>query len=210
MTRVNKKDRTRGFTLPELLVAMSVMGVLAWTVSMIYFSVLSVYNQNMWKLRPYDEATKAVERMSSEARQAMVIETYGTDCMVVIMPEKDENRDNVLVSDGQGGLALAQGDWVAFYLSDETGTYGAAGNYLWKAVKPKASTSFTRRIKIAEDVHPELNPIDPITGEVRPMFKYWPDTSHLYGVEMWVTSTSLVRGQLQTQTAHTECYLRNL
>jgi len=38
---------TRGFTLAELLVAMSVMGVLAWTVSLIYFSVLGVYNQNI-------------------------------------------------------------------------------------------------------------------------------------------------------------------
>jgi hypothetical protein len=32
----------------------------------------------------------------------------------------------------------------------------------------------------------------------------------LYGVEMWVTSVSELKGELKPQTAHIECYLRNL
>ena len=48
------------------------------------------------------------------------------------------------------------------------------------------------------------------TGYPRPMFTYWPDVNHLWGVEMWITSTSTVRGQPQAQTAHSECFLRNL
>jgi hypothetical protein len=42
------------------------------------------------------------------------------------------------------------------------------------------------------------------------MFKYWPDDNHLWGVEVWMTSTSTVYGELRTQTAHSQIYLRNL
>jgi prepilin-type N-terminal cleavage/methylation domain-containing protein len=202
-------SRRSGFTLPELLVAMSVMGILAWTVSIIYFSVLGVYNKNLWRLRPYDEATKAVERVAKEIREAMVIDTYGSQALIVIMPQKDASRDNVLVDSGSG-LALSHGDWVTFYLSDQTGALDASGHYLWKAVKARGTTTWVPRVMIADSIHPELNPTDPATGLARPMFKYWPDEVRLYGVEMWITSTSTVHGQLQPQTAHTECYLRNL
>ena len=208
-SQIENLRHQRGFTLPELLVAMAVMGMLAWTVSLIYFSVLGVYNKNMWRLRPYDEATKAVERIAQEIKAAMVIDTYGSQALVIIMPEQDASRDNVLVDTGSG-LALAQGDWVAFYLSDATGGLDRQGHCLWKAVKTKGTTTWVPRVKIAEDVHPELNPVDPTTGQPRPMFKYWPDEVRLYGVEMWVTSVSEVKGELKPQTAHTECYLRNL
>ena len=210
LARHSATRRDGGFTLPELLVAMAVMGCLAWTVSLIYFSVLGVYNKNIWRLRPYDEATKAVERVAKEVREAMLIDSAGTSGLTVIMPEKDANRENVLVDDGQGHLVLSQGDWVAFYLSDNTGAMGATGHCLWKAVKPKGAASFVPRVKIAEDIHPELNPVDPTTGLTRPMFTYWPDVTRLWGVEMWITSTSTVHGQLQPQTAHTESFLRNL
>ena len=208
MKRILRRG-TGGFTLPELLVAMSVMGAMARTVSLIYFSVLGTYNKNMWRLRPYDEATKSVERVASEVREAMVIDTFGSQALIVIMPEKDAGRDNVLADTGSG-LALSQGDWLAFYLSDETGAIDAQGHCLWKAVKPKGAMIFQPRIMIADDIHPELNPVDPSTGQPRAMFKYWPDEVRLYGVEMWITSTSTVKGELKSQTAHTECYLRNL
>jgi len=209
MIRLNQRDRKRGFTLPELLVAMAVMGALAWTISMIYFSVLGIYNRNMWKLRPYDEATKAVERISDEAREAMIIQTDAASELRMVLPEKDANRDNVLVDTGTG-LALSHGDIVVIYLSDRTGAYGAAGTCLWKGVQRKGTIELVPKAMIADDIHPELNPVDPATGLPRPLFKYWPDTNHLWGVEMWITSTALVRGQVHTQTAHGESYLRNL
>jgi len=208
MIRLNQRDRKRGFTLPELLVAMAVMGALAWTISMIYFSVLSIYNRNMWRLRPYDEATKAIERITDEAREAMIIQTDTPGELRLVLPEKDANRDNVLISTSLG-LALSQGDVVVIYLSDRTGAYGAAGNCLWKGVQRKGTIELVPKAMIADDIHPELNPLDPATGQPRPLFKYWPDPYHR-GVEMWMTSTAAVRGQMRTQTAHGESYLRNL
>jgi prepilin-type N-terminal cleavage/methylation domain-containing protein len=207
------RERSKhGFTLPELLVAMSVMAGLAWAVSLVYFSVLGVYNANMWRLRPYDEATKAVERIAKEVRGAMLVDsgTITATSFSVVLPEKDASRDNVLVDAGGGQLALSQGDWVRFYLSDDSGALDAAGTCLWMAVRAKGTSDFVPKVKIAEDIHPELNPADPATGYPRPMFTYWPDVNHLWGVEMWITSTSTVRGQPQAQTAHSECFLRNL
>jgi hypothetical protein len=69
---------------------------------------------------------------------------------------------------------------------------------------------FTPKKKLADNVHPELNPTDPNTGQPKPMFTYYPDETRLYGVEMLITATSRVYGHEQTQTADTEVYLRNL
>jgi prepilin-type N-terminal cleavage/methylation domain-containing protein len=209
-TRFRCRARSRGVTLLELLVAATVMGIVSCATSLIYFSVLSIYNQRIWALPPYDEATAAVQRLQKEMRQAMLIHDHADDALVAIDPLTDANHENVLQSLGNGGYALVQGDMVAFYLSDATGSTAATGNTLWKAVKEPGAAAFTPRVKIAENIHPELNPTDPNTGQPRPMFDYWPDDTHLWGVEVWVTSTSTVHGQLRTQTAHSQIYLRNL
>jgi len=205
---VSERKR-RGVTLAELLIAICLMGILAYATSMIYFSVLHIYNENIWRLPPYDEATAAVERMTKELQGAMLIYDHGTQGIIVVMPQKDANGDNVLTL-GAEGYSLTQGDLVAFYLSDETGAIGAQGNCLWKAIQRPGETTFTPRIKIASNIHPELNPTDPSTGYPRPMFKYWPDDVRLWGVELWVTSVTMVKGEAKTQTAHSEAYLRNL
>ena len=201
--------RRRGVTLVELMIAGGVMAILAYGVSTIYFSTLHIYNQYIWHLPPYDAATAAVQRLSRELREGMLIESHGTAFMSIIMPQKGANGDNVLTL-GADGYYLTQGDRVAFYLSNNTGALEAQGNCLWKAVEPRGTVGLVPRAKIADNIHPELNPTDPDTGQPRPVFKYWPDDIRLWGVEMWVTSTATVHGQARTQTAHSECYLRNL
>jgi prepilin-type N-terminal cleavage/methylation domain-containing protein len=201
--------RRRGVTLAELLIAVGIMGILAYGSSMIYFSVLSIYNDHIWRLPPYDESTAAVERLSKELQGAMLIHDHGAQALVVLMPLKDSSGDNVLTL-GEDGYYLTQGDYVAFYLSDETGAIGAEGNCLWKAIQGPGETVFTPHIQLASNIHPELNPIDPDTGTPRPLFKYWPDDIRLWGVELWVTSVATVHQQVMTQTAHSEVYLRNL
>jgi len=203
-----RTSRRRGFTLPELMVAAGVMGILAYGTSMIYFSVLKIYNKQIWRIPPYDAATAAVKRVSDELRDAMLIGDHEATDIVFVVPLQDANRENVLIL-GADGYQLTQGDTVTFYLSDQTGALGAEGNCLWKAVKGPDDESFTPRIKIADNIHPELNPTDPDTGEPRAMFKYWPDDVRLWGVEVWMTSTAQVHGQTNTQTAHSESYLRN-
>lgn len=200
--------RRRGLTLPELMVAMGVMGVLAFGTSTIYFSVLKIHNQQIWRFPPYDEATAAVKRVTDELREAMLIEEHGADYIVFVLPLKDENHENVLTL-GEDGYYLTPGERVAFYLSDETGQMDAEGNCLWKAVKAPGASEFVPRVKIADNIHPELNPTDPDTGQPRDMFKYWPDDVRLWGVEVWMTSTAEVHGETRVQTAHSEVYLRN-
>lgn len=200
--------RRRGLTLPELLIAMGVMGILAYACSTIYFSVLGTYTRHIWALPPYDAATAAVQRVTRELREAMLIDAHGDTFIVVIIPQKDANRDNVLEL-GENGYQLVKGNYVAYYLSDDSGALGAQGHDLWKAVRAVGGTTFVPRVKIAENIHPELNPVDPDTGLPRSMFKYWPDDVRLWGVEAWMTSTGVVRGETRTQTAHSECYLRN-
>ncbi|NIM04956.1 MAG: hypothetical protein GTN69_12280 [Armatimonadetes bacterium] len=207
---VNRKRRmSRGATLVELLVAMSILSALLFGLSMIYFSCLRVYLRSAWKLPPYDEATMAVDELTRRMQDGMLIDSFGDDWLIVIVPQKDSNRDNVLVSDGEN-LSLAPGQRLAFYLSNDTGSMEATGNTLWMAVADPGTENFVPRKKIAENIHPELNPEDPMTGQTRPMFHYWPDEVRLWGVEMWITSTAEVHGEQLPQTAHSEVYLRNL
>lgn len=198
-----------GFTLFELLAAMGLLSLIAYATSMIYFSVLNINAENAWRLPPYDAATTAVQRMSDELRDAMLIESHGDSYIVAVVPERDENGDYLLV-EGDGGYSLVAGDRIVFYLSDDTGSLDAQGNCLWKGVVPQGESEISRKVKVAEDIHPELNPVDPDTGEPRPMFDYRPDDVRLWGVEVWVTSTAEVKGETRTQTAHSEAYLRNL
>ncbi len=201
--------RRSGVTLAELLVAVGLMGILAYGCSMIYFSVLNIYNDQIWRLPPYDEATAATDRLTKELQESMLIYAHANSSVIVVMPQKDANGDNVLTL-GADGYSLSQGDLVAFYVSDETGALDATGNCLWKAIQRQGESTFTPRIKIANNIYPELNPTDPATGLPRPVFRYWPDEVRLWGVELWITSISTVHGEAKTQTAHSEVYLRNL
>ena len=93
-----KMSRRAGVTLAELLVAIGAMGILAYASSMIYFSTLHVHNEHIWRLTPYDEATAAVNRVSSELREAMLIDAHSVQAIVFVLPAKDANGDYVLAS----------------------------------------------------------------------------------------------------------------
>ena len=147
--------------------------------------------------------------MKKQLRGAMLIYDNSANALVAVKPQKDSNFENVLQLNG-GSYALGQGEMVAFYLSDDTGAMNATGNHLWKAVKAPGETIFTPKVMIADNIHPELNPTNPATGNPYPMFKYYPDETHLWGVEVWMTSTTTVHSQVKTQTAHSQIYLRNL
>ena len=59
-------DRSRGFTLPEVLLAGVLMAMIAYASSTIYFSALNINNETIWRLPPYDSATFAVQRVTDE------------------------------------------------------------------------------------------------------------------------------------------------
>jgi prepilin-type N-terminal cleavage/methylation domain-containing protein len=199
----------RGVTLIELLVAMVAAGFITYSIGLIYFSTLNIYNRYIWKLPPYDSATAAVQRINKDLRGAMLVSGSQSEALVAILPKRDANRENVLTHDSKG-IHLVQGDMIAFYLSDATGSLDATGTCLWEAQKKVGASSFAPKVKIADDVRPDLNPADSSTGLTRPMFKYWPDDVRLWGVEVWVTSVQTVHGQTKAQTAHSEAFLRNL
>ncbi len=186
-----------------------VMSVLAYSVSMIYFSVLGVYNNQAWKLPPYDAATAAMQRVAHDIREAMQVDTDGTSQLIVTLPLKDANHDDVLTL-VNGQYVLSLGDQLAIYLSDSTGAMNTPGTCLWEAVEHPGSNTYTHLVKIADNIDPTLNPINPATGNPHIMFTYWPDTTHLWGVEMWMTSTAKVYNKTVMQTAHSESFFRNL
>jgi len=196
---------------------MVMLAGLMFAISMIYFSCLKVNQRAAWKLPPYDAATLSVEDMTRRLREAMLINAFGDNWLIVTMPRKDSSRENVLTLT-DGTLSLAAGDKYCFYLSNADGTLTfdvdgnvtSSGTNLWLAIQRYGETDFTPYKLIAENVHPELNPTDADTGLTQAMFKYYPDEVRLWGVAMCVTSVSVVHGQSLPQTATSEVYLRNL
>lgn len=209
LRKLIRPSRRRGTTLIELLVSMSILSILLFGVSLIYFSSLKAYARTAWKLPPYDEATLGVQDISRRLREAMLVAECADNYVVVVMPKKDDNGDNELLN-VDGELRLVQGNQLRFYLSDSTGTIGHTGHDLWMAVQPYGTVGFTPKKKIAENIHPELNPDDPTIDQPQALFKYYPDETRLWGIEVMLTSVATVHGQSKTQTASSEVYLRNL
>jgi prepilin-type N-terminal cleavage/methylation domain-containing protein len=207
--KLTRPSGRRGQTLIELLVSMSILSVLLFGVSLIYFSSLKAYARTAWKLPPYDEATMGVQEVSRRLREAMLVADCGDNYVVVVMPKKDSNGDNILIN-VDGELRLVQGNQMRYYLSDSTGTIGHEGHDLWMALQPYGTVGFTPKKMIAENIHPDLNPTDPVTDQPQALFKYYPDETRLWGIEVMLTSIATVHGQSKTQTADSEVYLRNL
>ena len=207
--RPRSQDKQSGFSLVETLFATAIVIGLLIVVSIIYFACLRTYLRNYWQLPPYDTATRSVDELTNTMRKAMLVEQSSANTIVVVLPKTNSQGENILELDGED-MHLVMGDQVMFYLSNESGTIGTSGHCLWKAVKPLGMTSFTPRRQIAEDIYPEHNPTDPSTCQPKSMFKYWPDDTRLWGIEITITAIASQQGQHSYQTAVGEIYLRNL
>jgi len=209
-TRYHSRSRRSraGVTLPELLIVMVTFTVVMGAVFVLHLQSLRTWYRAHAEATAEERAAWAVEQMSWDLRLAMRVDEAQPTWIVVTLPLQDDNHDNVITV--QDCIPrLSNGDQVMFYLSDDTGSLGAQGHCLWKAVKPVGGSHFLPRKKIAEGIYPQENPIDPDTGQPRPMFVYWPDMLHSRGVEMTVTAIHKGGPHTYQRTEIAEAYLRN-
>lgn len=69
-------DAQSGITLVELIIAMSIMGVLSTMILMVWFSLQSSYASSVQNAKQRDVARQGVWRMATEIRDAQGIEGY--------------------------------------------------------------------------------------------------------------------------------------
>ncbi len=133
----------RGFTLPEILVAMVIMTMIAGVVSALYFASMRVWRRVSSQAQADPPAHMAIFRITKELKNAYMVDEIGDSFIMFTQPMTDSQGINL--------LPLQPGRRIAYYLSDESGEMGRDGTYLWRWSQD-LSTGETRRSRLAENV----------------------------------------------------------
>ena len=140
------RRRTKvGFTLVELLIVIGVSAIVLGALGTLYAYTASQLGDATAELAATDQATSAFGDVEASIRNAVLCETKtlnGITALRCKMPavEVDLNGDGIADSyapnslDKNGLEKYGLGKRVWYYPSDSTGTFGAVGTTLWRAV----------------------------------------------------------------------------
>jgi len=125
-----------GFTLVEVMIATTVLALVLTSLCAIYFSVANEWQRQDGRGTALGATSMACTRVSDYVSQAVgvvVINRFGTgDALAVNLPAN--SAYGVYAPTWSGGRIRYQtGNWMIFYLSNSTGSYGVSGNILWAA-----------------------------------------------------------------------------
>jgi prepilin-type N-terminal cleavage/methylation domain-containing protein len=135
--------RQCGITLPEMLIAMVIMTLIAGVVSATYFTSLHIWRRCSSMSQAEPPAHISVDRLCRELKNAYLVDSIGDTSVTFTLPKQDENGINV--------LPLEPAQRISYYLSDDTGKRDKAGTHLWRERLDVDSGSATRGC-IAENV----------------------------------------------------------
>ena len=140
------RRRTKvGFTLVELLIVIGVSAIVLGGLGTLYAYTASQLGDATAELAATDQATRALGEIEWSVQNAVLCETKtlnGVTALRCKMPavEIDLNGDGIADSyapnslDKKGLEKYGLGKRVWYYPSDSTGTFGAVGTTLWRAV----------------------------------------------------------------------------
>jgi len=133
----------RGTTLPELLIAMAIMLLIAGVVSAVYFASLRTWRRCSSQSQADPPAHMTISRLTRELKNAYQVTSMGASSITFLLPQVDGNGVNI--------VPLTPAREVSYYLSDATGQPGQPGTDLWR--RDVSLTSGTvKRQRIAQNV----------------------------------------------------------
>jgi len=135
--------RPRGVTLVELLMGMVIMAIIGAVISSIFFASMKVWRRCSAHSQAEPPATMSINRISRELRNAYLVDNMGDDTITFTQPLTDAGGVNV--------LPLQPKTRISYYLSDDSGTEGAAGSSLWRK-RVDVPTGQTQRRPLADNV----------------------------------------------------------
>jgi prepilin-type N-terminal cleavage/methylation domain-containing protein len=203
-----------GFTLPEVLTATIVIGLIVGCISAVYMASLRTWYRGATEDYAQQKASWAVQRMQSDIRQGLSVlpgsPPNETSYIALRLPSRvfdttENTYLNQVAINGEGALYLVPGGWVLYYRGDADGHADRYGDRIWRrAINPNGTVA--RQYVVAENVVD--NPIDG-TGTPKPMFIYWPDIYRLRSVEVTVTVEERLGNRTSQATMNSEFTLRN-
>lgn len=123
-----------GFTLAEVLVSACVMSLVLTSLCGIYFASAQEWRRQSGQNTALVATSQACTRIADYASQAVgatvVTRFFAGDTLLLNMPSDKSGSDYVPVWSG-GKIQYRSGNWIAFYLSDSSGSQLVSGNILW-------------------------------------------------------------------------------
>lgn len=133
----------RGVTLPELLIAMVIMVLIAGVVSSLYFASLHVWRRCSSQSQAEPPAHMATSRLTKELKNAYQVSSMGPTYITFLLPRTDGSGANI--------LPLQTAREVSYYLSDDTGRRDRTGSSMWRK-DTDMDTGYVRQQRIASNV----------------------------------------------------------
>jgi prepilin-type N-terminal cleavage/methylation domain-containing protein len=135
-----------GFTLAELLVSMCVMSIVLSSLCGIYFATAQEwqrqYGQNDALVATSQTCSRISDYVSQAVGAAVVTRFFANDTLLLNMPADQSGADYAPVWSG-GKMQYRSGSWIAFYLSDSTGSALVNGDILWSGRASWAAGVYT-------------------------------------------------------------------
>jgi hypothetical protein len=204
----------RGATLPEVLTAALVLGVVVASVSAIYSMSMRGWYLGAAETYAEQKAAWVIQRMTPDLRQAMSVTPAAppNESVYVVFQIPAKSYDagegiylNQVAADAYGEPYLVPGDYVIYYRGNASGGLDVTGDRVWRMLAHSDGTVVKQQV-IADNVVD--NPEDG-TGSPKAMFIYWPDMYRLRSVEITVTVEESRGHRTARKTMTSELSLRN-
>ena len=139
MSRSTKRPRS-GMTLVELMIASAIGLFVIFLLMSLWLLANSTWNREDAGFQAKELLAMVAARIEPTIRAALRVDSSHSNAgrLTVILPKIDP-------STGAYALPLADGDTIAFYLSDTSGSTTASGNLLWRSVNGTPDTAWSLR-----------------------------------------------------------------
>lgn len=173
MRTLRSNPRLRGVVLAEMLMASFITGLLFTVLPGFYFAYLKVWSRESSRMAGVERADIVLQRMEKEVRNArsLTLSSSG-DALTILLPRQHYDASvGRPVNDVDDLGRLVDGDRIYYYyVTDPHGTGGNEGGVL-RRVQRADGTALTPKL-IADQIHPQLNPLATGTSTPRPVFAY--------------------------------------
>jgi Tfp pilus assembly protein PilV len=128
MRRVTRRNKRRGLTLLEVMIAGSIMLSVTMTVAFFVRFDTLVWQNGMSDFSSQKAAQLAIQRMAPSIRAARKVVTSSSSStkLTLQLPAYDAGGNLI--------VPLQNGQLVSYYLSDTTGNPSSSGDILWRSV----------------------------------------------------------------------------
>lgn len=130
--RANKRS---GFTLVEVMVAGTASALVLGCLCSIYFAIARSWERQQGQASALMATSQACSRIAdylSQATGVVVVDRFTTgDAIAVVLPADSISGGFYVPTWSGGTLQYRSGQWIAFYLSDSSGSIYRSGDILW-------------------------------------------------------------------------------